>query len=85
LVFWVAFFGSPILGLLAASARVGGAILFLAIPGAMIAGFSLAKVYTKTPVTFIAIGILFTIGVLAVYLGIMFVGCLVILAHSGGR
>ena len=84
LVFWLAFFGSPILGLLAASARLGGGILFLAIPGAIIAGFSLAKVYTKTPATFVAVGILFTVGVLVIYLGILFVGCLVMLKHSSG-
>jgi hypothetical protein len=72
------------LGLLAASARLGGGILFLAIPGAIIAGFSLAKVYTKTPATFVATGILFTVGVLVIYLGILFVGCLVMLNHSNG-
>lgn len=84
LVFWLAFFGSPILGLLAGAARVREGILLLPFLGAMIAGFALAKVFTKTTAAYIATGILFTIGVLAIYLGIIFVGCLVIVGHNGG-
>ena len=84
LVFWLAFFGTPILTFVIVSTRAGAGILFLPVLGALIAGFSLAKVYTKTPGTFIAAGILMSLGVMAIYVGIIFVGCLVIMGHGSG-
>jgi hypothetical protein len=83
LIFWLAFLGTPILVLLAAGARARGGALLIPVIGAIVAGFSLAKIYTKTPAAFFAVGIIFTIGVLAIYVGIIFVGCLVVMGHSG--
>jgi hypothetical protein len=83
-IFWLAFFGSPILGLLTASADAAGGILFPPILGAIIAGFALARIFTSTIVTFILMGVLFSAGVLVIYVAIIFVGCLVIMGHGGG-
>lgn len=83
-IFWAAFFGAPILCLLG-SAHIGPMILFLPILGAVVAGFSLAKIFAKTPQTFVAYGVLLTIGVLVIYVGIIFVGCLVALGRGGGH
>jgi DNA-directed RNA polymerase subunit RPC12/RpoP len=83
-IFWITFFGAPILCLLAGLAHAGSGFLFLPILGAIVAGFSLAKIFTKTPAAFVVSGILFAIGVLVIYVGIIFVGCLVALGHGGG-
>jgi hypothetical protein len=81
-IFWLAFIGAPIICLIALLLRVGPVFLFLPLIGAIIAGFSLAKVYTKTPTSFVVTGILYTLAVLIIYVGILFVGCLVVLSHS---
>jgi hypothetical protein len=84
-IFWAAFFGAPILCLLAGLAHAGTMVLFLPFLGAIFAGFSLAKIYTKTPGAFVIFGIFYTIGVLVVYVGIIFVGCLAVMGYGGGH
>jgi len=77
-IFWLAFLGAPVLGLLSASTNIGGGILLFPILGAIVAGFALAKIFTKSPATFAVAGILFSLGIFVVYVGIVFVGCLVV-------
>jgi len=77
-IFWLAFLGAPILGLLSAFTTSGGATLIFPVAGAIVAGFSLAKMFTKSPVAFAIVGISFSLGILVVYVGIIFVGCLVV-------
>jgi hypothetical protein len=72
------------LGLLTASSDMAGGISSPPILGAIIAGFSLARIFTKTTATFIVMGIIFSVGVLVVYVAILFVGCLVAMGHGGG-
>jgi hypothetical protein len=84
-VFWLAFLGSPTLCLLLLSQRAGGGILFILILGAIVAGFSLAKVYAKSAAALISTGILISFGVVIVYVGILFVGCLYAVGHGGGH
>ncbi len=83
MTFWAAFFSFPIICLLGLYAGGNPVFLFLVLIGAIIAGFSLAKIYAKTPTSFVVMGILYTLGVLAIYLGILFVGCLVVAGVHG--
>jgi predicted amidophosphoribosyltransferase len=83
-MFWIAFLGAPAMCLLAVPLRTGGAILFLPFLGAIVAGFSLARVFSKTAEAFVVTGVLLTVGVLVIYVGILFIGCVVALGHGGG-
>ncbi len=71
----MAFWGGPVLGFLLGNR---GNILAFPLVGAMTSGFALAKVRSKTIVGVIFSGVVYSIGVLLVYVGIIFVGCLVI-------
>jgi hypothetical protein len=81
-IFWAAFFIFPAITLLAASLRRNPDFLFLPIVGAVICGFALAKIFTKPPMPFSLSVFIMTVGVLAIYLGIIFVGCLVVVGSQ---
>ena len=81
-IFWMALFGAPLLTWAGAANATSGGFLLLPLVGALVAGFSLAKIYTKTPLAFAGMWIVYTIVVLIIYVGILFVGCLV-LAGTG--
>ncbi len=83
LVFWTAFFAGPALALLAAKAGLNGGILAFPFLGALIAGFALSAIFAKTNPSFIVWGILFSFGMVVVYCGILFIGCLIILPRNG--
>jgi hypothetical protein len=72
LLFWVAFLGGPILALLLA--RSGQALIF-PVFGAVVSGFALARAYARTAIGVIVGGLLLSVGVIVVYVGILFVGC----------
>ena len=46
--------------------------------GSILTGFVLSKMVAKTFPGFVALGILFSVGIVVVYLGLAFVGCLVV-------
>ena len=81
-VFWVAFIVGPLFGILAASTRQIRGALWFSLAGPIVAGFALAKIFTKTPGMFVLAGIFYAIGVIAIYIGIAYVGCLVIAGGS---
>lgn len=80
LVFGMAFILTPVVTLGLISSRSN---LILAVPiiGSVVAGFALAKVYSKSTSSFIASGILFSFLVAIIYVGILFIGCMVALSH----
>ena len=82
LIFWAAFIGTPVLtfGLVAANFPAG---LLLPIIGCVVAGFALAKATSKSAKSFVASGILYSFLVLVVYVGILFIGCVAVMSHSG--
>ena len=80
-VFWTAFILTPVLTLGLIGSR-SSMILALPILGAIVAGFALAKVYSKSTAAFIASGILYTFLVVLIYGGILFIGCVVLLSNS---
>jgi hypothetical protein len=80
-VFWLAFLGAPASALLALTVHVGPELLFLPVVGALIAGFSLAKILSKDMATFVVTGILYSIGVAIFYVGVLFLGCVALMAN----
>lgn len=73
--FFASFLGSPVLALL--TARSGGlSILGL---GTIISGFILSRLFAKSETAFVALGIMFSLGIFAVYVGVAFVGCIALL------
>lgn len=77
--FWSLFLGTPVLGLLTA-ARGGGLMVFGI--GTIAAGFVLSRLFTKNDGMFFVLGIVFSVGIFAVYFGIAFVGCLAMMKGS---
>jgi hypothetical protein len=82
LIFWLAFVGAPALALLSLTTHIGPELLFLPFVGAVIAGFALAKINSDDTTTIIVTGILYSLGVIIVYVGLLFVGCVVVMAHQ---
>jgi hypothetical protein len=82
LFFWLSFIGAPVLGLLSAMAQLAGGIFLFPLLGAIAAGFSLSKIYNRSPGVFFMVGVAFSIGILIIYFGIVFVGCLVVMSGS---
>ena len=81
LIFWLAFFGGPILGFLSITGRGGRSFLSFPLVGAIVSGFALAKICAKTIPGVILLGMIFSVVVAVVYVGLLFVGCLVALQH----
>lgn len=81
-IFGVAFFIFPVITLVAATSRNHLNVLFLPILGAIICGFALAKIFTKPPMPFIINILVMTVIVLAIYMGIIFAGCLVLVGRQ---
>jgi len=77
-VFLALFLGSPVLALLAGAQ---GIMPVLAM-GTLASGFLLSKLFAKDSAMFVLLGILFSAGILAIYIGVAFVGCLVLLKGS---
>lgn len=83
-VFWLAFFSSLFLSLMVASYPRSIIEIFTPVLCAMVAGFSLAKYLTNNSKQCIIAGILLTIGVLAVDIGVVFVVGYLIVTERGG-
>lgn len=77
--FWLLFLGSPFLTLAGFATRAVGLAILLPLAGTIGAGFVLARLFAKNSAMFFVLGIVFSIGVAAVYFGIFFVGCLVMM------
>ena len=75
IIFWALFLGTPVLAL-AAGARGFGPLFG---SGILSAGFVLSKLFTRDRTMFTIMGFVFAAGIFAIYLGIFFVGCLVML------
>lgn len=79
LYFWLLFIATPAFFIATMAGRnskpeLPFSILFL---GSILAGFVLSKLFAKTEAGFILLGALFSAGILAVYVGVAFVGCVV--------
>ncbi len=74
-IFWALFLGTPVLAL------VSGAQGFVPLLGAgtIGAGFMLSRLFVKNEALFVVMGFMFAAGIFAIYLGIAFVGCLVMM------
>jgi hypothetical protein len=77
--FWVLFLGTPPLALVTLASGGGFALLGI---GTIAAGFVLSKLFAKNDTAFFTLGIVFTVGIFAIYLGIAFVGCIAMLKGS---
>ena len=80
--FWLLFLGTPVLSVLGLASPGGGIGVIFLLAGTIGAGFVLARIFAKDSTMFIVLGIVFSVGVAAVYFGIVFVGCLMVLKGS---
>jgi hypothetical protein len=78
-LFWCLFLGTPFLSLLAAKAR--GAVPVFGI-GTIAAGFVLSRLFAKSEAAFLLLGILFSIGIVMIYVGVLFFGCIAMMKGS---
>jgi hypothetical protein len=79
--FWLLFIVTPslfVISLFAGGNSTPGLPISILLVGSVITGFLLAKLSAKTFPGFVALGILYSAGVVVVYLGVAFVGCLVV-------
>ena len=79
-LFWVLFIGTPIAALLMARTPTGrSSALLLSLAGILAAGYTLAKLFSRTTVQFVFLGIAFSMLLLCVYasvaLAVAFAGC----------
>jgi hypothetical protein len=77
--FWLLFLGTPVLGILGVATRAVELVVLLLLAGTIGAGFVLARIFAKDSAMIIVLGIVFSVGVAAIYFGIVFVGCLVMM------
>jgi hypothetical protein len=74
--FWVLFLGTPVISILGLATRFAPPAIMLLFGGVIGSGFVLARLFAKDSAMFVVLGIVFSVGVAAIYFGIVFVGCL---------
>jgi hypothetical protein len=80
-LFWLIFLGTPVVSLAAANHH--GMVGFrIAIVGDILAGFALSALMRREGEDFIGMAFIFAFGIFFVYLGVFFVGCLVVLSNT---
>jgi len=82
--FWVVFLGCPALALYSITLKSVSGLLFFPMVGSVASGFLLARIFNRISMPFVVAWIVFTVGVMVVYFGLVFIGCLVVLTHPNG-
>jgi hypothetical protein len=82
IIFWLGFLACPALALGAMKLNIAEGFFTLAVLGPIVAGYAVARRFSKTGAGWFFKGIAFTLAVVVVHFGIFFIGCVAGLSRS---